>query len=66
MRITLTKIPIFGENKYKTTFFHMSGFLYELSHLRHCKHFVDVFVLIFVIVTLKNIIFFALMKKPKL
>ena len=30
--ITLTRGPIFGENKYETTFFHMSDFLYELSY----------------------------------
>ena len=66
MWITLTKGLIFGENKYKTTFFHMSDFLYELSYLIHCKHFVDVFSLIIVIVTLTNITFFVLMKKIKL
>ena len=43
----------------------MSGFLYELSCLIHCKHFVDVFLLIIVIVTSRNIIFFVLMKKNK-
>ena len=60
-----TKRPIFGENKYKTTFFHMSDFLGELSYLIHCKHFDDVFSPI-VIVTSRNIIFFVLMKKKKL
>ena len=58
----MTKGPIFGENKHKTTFFHMSGFLYELSYLMHCKHFVDVFSPIIVIATSRNIIFFVLMK----
>ena len=43
----------------------MSGFLYELSCLIHCKHFVDVFLLIIVIVTSRNIIFFVLTKKNK-
>ena len=61
----MTKGPIFGENKYKTAFFHMSDFLYELSYLIHCKHFVDVFSPIIVIVTSGNI-FFVLMKKTKL
>ena len=61
---TLTKGPIFGENTYKTAFFHMSDFLYELSYLIHCKGFVDVFLPIIVIVTLRNILFF-LMKKNK-
>ena len=61
----MTKGPIFGENKYKTAFFHMSDFLYEL-YLIHCKHFVDVFSSIIVIVTSRNIIFFVLMKKTKL
>ena len=59
----MTKGPIFGENKYKTAFFHMSDFLYELSYLIHCKHFVDVFSPIIVIVTSRNIIFFASMKE---
>ena len=62
----LTKGPIFGENKYKTTFFHMSDFLYELPYLIHCKHFVDVFSPIIVIVTSRNIIFFVLVKKTKI
>ena len=44
----------------------MSDFLYELSYLIHCKHFVDVFSLIIVIVTSRNMIFFVLMKKTKL
>ena len=43
----------------------MSDFLYELSYLIHCKRFVDVFSLIIVIVTSKNIIFFVLIKKSK-
>ena len=60
--ITLTKGPVFGENKFKTAFFfHMSDFLYELLSLTHCKHFVDVLSPIIVIVTLRNIIFFVLM-----
>ena len=62
----MTKGPIFGENKYKTAFFHMSDFLYELSYLIHCKHFIDAFPLIIVIVTSRNVIFFVLMKKTKL
>ena len=41
----------------------MSDFLYELSHLVHCKHFVDTFSLIIVIVTSRNITFFVLMKR---
>ena len=41
----------------------MSDFLYELSYLIHCKHFIDVFSPIIVIVTLRNISFFVLMKK---
>ena len=57
MWITLTKGPIFGENKYKSTFFHMSDFL---------KHFVGFFQPIIVIVTSRNIIFFVLMKKKTL
>ena len=36
----------------------MSDFLYELSYLIHCKHFVDVFSPIIVISTSRNIIFF--------
>ena len=44
----------------------MSDFLYELLYLIHCKHFVDVFSLIIVIVTSINIIFFVLMKKKTL
>ena len=60
----MTKGPVFGENKYKLHFF-MSDFLYELSYLIHCKHFVDVFSPIIVIVTLRNIIFFVLMRKNK-
>ena len=44
----------------------MSDFLYELLYLIHCKHFVDVFSLIIVIVTSINIIFFVLMKKNPL
>ena len=59
----MTKGPIFGENKYKTTFFHMRDFLYELSYLMHCKYFIDVFSPIIVTVTARNIIFFVLMKK---
>ena len=43
----------------------MSDFLYELLYLIHCKHFVDVFSPIIVIVTSRNIIFFVLMKKNK-
>ena len=62
----MTKGPIFGENKYKTAFFHMSDFLYKLSYLIHCKHFVDVFLPIIVIVTSRNTIFFVLMKKKTL
>ena len=65
MWITVTKGPIFGENKYKTTFFHMSDFLYELLYLIKCKHLIDVFSPIIVIVTSRNIIFFVLMKKNK-
>ena len=42
----------------------MSDFLYQL-YLMHCKHFIDVFSPIIVIVTLRNIIFFVLMKKTK-
>ena len=61
--ITLTEGPILGENKYKTIFFHMSDFLYELSCLIHCKHFVDVLSPIIVIVTSRNIVFFVSMKK---
>ena len=34
-----------------------------LNELIHCKHFVDVFSIIIVIVTSRNIIFFVLMKK---
>ena len=41
----------------------MSDFLYELSYLIHCKHFIDVFPPIIVIVTSRNTIFFVLMKK---
>ena len=59
----MTKGPIFGENKYKTAFFHMRDFLYELSYLMHCKYFIDVFSPIIVTVTSRNIIFFVLMKK---
>ena len=66
MQITLTEGPIFGENKYKTAFFHMSDFLYEFSYLIHCKHFVDVFLPVIVIVTTRNIIFLVSMKKAKL
>ena len=62
----MTKGPIFGENKYKTEFFHISDFLYELSNLIHYNHFVDVFSPIVVIATSRNIIFFVLMKKTKL
>ena len=43
----------------------VSDFLYELSYLIHCNHFVDVFPLIIVIVTSRNTIFFVLMKKNK-
>ena len=44
----------------------MSDFLYELSYLIHCKHFVDVFSPIIVTATLRNIILFVLlMKKNK-
>ena len=61
----MTKGPILGENKFKTTFFHMSvDFLHELLYLIHCKHF-DVFSPIIVIVPSRNIIFFVLMKKKK-
>ena len=59
----MTKGPIFGENNYKTAFFHMRDFLYELSYLMHCKYFIDVFSPIIVTVTSRNIIFFVLMKK---
>ena len=52
-----------NKNKYKTAFFHMSDFFYELSYLIHCKHFVDVFTPIIVIVSSRNIIFFVLVKK---
>ena len=62
----MTKGPIFGENKYKTAFFHMSDFLYELSYLIHCKHFIDVISPIIVILTSRNMIFFVLMKKNKI
>ena len=62
----MTKGPIFGENKYKTAFFHKSDFLYEFSYLMHSKHFIDVFSPIIVIVTSRNIIFFVLMEKTKL
>ena len=67
MWITLTKGPIFVKNKYKTTFFHMRDFLYELSYLIHCKHFIDidVFSPIIVTVTSRNIIFFVVMKRNK-
>ena len=44
------------------TFFNLN----ELSNLIHWKHFVDVFSLIIVIVTSRNIIFFVLMKKKTL
>ena len=54
-----------GENTDKTAFFHMSDFLYELSYLIHCKHFVDVFSSIIVIFTSRNISFFVLMKKKQ-
>ena len=64
--ITLTKGPIFGKNKYKTTFFHNRDFLYELSYLIHCKHFIDVCSPITVIVTSRNMFFFVLTKKTKL
>ena len=57
------KRTFLGENKYEAAFFHMSDLLYELSYLIHCKHFVDVFSPIVVIVTSRNIIFFVLMKK---
>ena len=40
-------------------FFHISDFLYELSDLIHCRHFVDVFSPI----TSRNIIFFVILKK---
>ena len=50
---------------YKTPFFRMSDFLYELLYLIQCKYFVDVFSLIIVTVTSRNIIFFVLMKKNK-
>ena len=65
MWITFTKGPIFGKNKYKTAFFHMSDFLYKLSYLIHCKHFVDIFSLIIVIVTSRNIILFVLIEKKQ-
>ena len=61
----MTKELFLGENKYEAAFFHISDFLYELSYLIHCKHFVDVFSPIVVIVTSRNIIFFVLMKKAK-
>ena len=61
----MTEGPILGENKYKTIFFHTTDFLYELSCLIHCKHFVDVVSPIIVIVTSRNIIFFVSMKKNK-
>ena len=63
--MTLTKGPIFGENTYKTPFFHMSNFLYELSYLIHCKRFVDVFSPVIVIVTSRNILFFLMKKKSE-
>ena len=44
----------------------MGDFLYELSYLIHSKNFIDVFLTIIVIVTLRNMIFFVLMKKTKL
>ena len=44
----------------------MSDFLYELSYLIHCKHFIDVFSPITVIVTSRNMFFFVLTKKTKL
>ena len=44
----------------------MSDFFYELSCLINCKHFVDVFSLIIVIVTSTNIILFVLMKEKTL
>ena len=44
----------------------MSDFLYELSYLIHCKHFVDVFSPIIVIVTSRNTIFLVLMKEAEL
>ena len=62
----MAKVPNFGENKYETTFFHMSDFVCELSYLRHCKHFADLFLSIIVIVTSRSIILFVLMKKRKL
>ena len=43
----------------------MSDFLYELLYLIQCKYFVDVFSLIIVTVTSRNIIFFVLIKKKK-
>ena len=59
----MTKGPNLGENKYKTAFFQMSDYLYELLYLILCKHVVDVFSPIIVIVASRNIIFFVLMKK---
>ena len=62
----MTKGSTFGENKYKTAFFsHEWLSLNELPYLIHWKHFVDVFLLIIVTVTSRNIIFFVLMKKNK-
>ena len=58
----MTKGPVFAENKYKTTFFYMSDFLYEFSCLIHCKHFINVFSPI-VIITLKNMNFFCFIEK---
>ena len=43
----------------------MGDFLYELSYLIHCKNFIDVFLTISVIATLRNTIFFVLMKNNK-
>ena len=51
---------------YKTEFFLMSDFLYELSYLMHCRHFVDISSPITVTFASRNIIFFVLMKKTKL
>ena len=45
--------------------FFTSDFLYELSYLINCEHFVNAFPSIIVIVTSKTIIFFVLMKKTQ-
>ena len=43
----------------------MSDFLYELSYLIHCKHFVDAFSPIIVIVTSKKYHFLCFNEKNK-